>query len=115
MIDLETSHTDDGLIAIEAVQSETGETLQLARKVLYDQATLDEFFGALETEIKQTLFNTIVDKILTLDEDLKFNFIQAEPNQIGIIMLQSIFVEVIEESFEENHVERSFQLTQEEI
>ena len=54
-------------------------------------------------------------KCIVMDEDLKFNFIQAEANQIGIIMLQSIFVEVIEESFEENHVERSFQLTQEEI
>jgi len=115
MIDLETSHTDDGLIAVEAVQSETGETLKLDKKVMYDQATLDEFFGALETQIKDTLFNAIVEKILTLDEDLKFNFIKSESNQIGMIMLQSMFVEVIEESFEENHVERSFQLTLEEI
>lgn len=115
MNDLETSHTDDGLIAVEAVQSETGETLKLDKKLIYDQATLDEFFGALETQIKDTLFNAIVDKILTLDEDLKFHFIKSESNQIGMIMLQSMFVEVIEESFEENHVERSFQLTLEEI
>jgi hypothetical protein len=61
------------------------------------------------------LFKILVEQILQLDEDSKFKFIKEEVSQMGQIMLQSKFVEGIEESFLDNHIERSFQLNLEEI
>lgn len=52
---------------------------------------------------------------MQLDEDSKFNFIKEQVSQMGQIMLHSLFVENIEESFHDNHIERSFQLNLEEI
>lgn len=115
LLDLDLNLTPDGYLSVNAVNSEGGEKLILNSPVIYSQTTLDEFFTSLEDEIKQTLMNIVVNNIMHLDEDSKFSFIKEQVSQMGQIMLHSHFVEGIEESFLDHHIERSFQLNLEEI